>query len=199
MNSKTEAEKPKRFKSCARWEHKHGFQDDMTTDEHDTKAQALAVCEVLKRDGLGGERIHFPIDTWVEPVTESALRSLLPQEPVRDKEALGKRLFEIQSQFHEYNPNCTWQTIGELNREERRIIATQFALSIQNKEGVCVWIQSLGRDTWFPRCRTDASFGESLKSQFKFCPFCSKEIQEQGGLICGLDPNKEPLIHIETK
>lgn len=57
-----------RWRSCARWEHKHGFDNDLTTDEHDTKAQALAVCDGLRREGLGGERCHFPLDTWVEPI-----------------------------------------------------------------------------------------------------------------------------------
>lgn len=52
--------------SCARWPHKHGFDNDLTTDTHDTKKQAEAVCNMLMRDGLGGERIHFPFETWVE-------------------------------------------------------------------------------------------------------------------------------------
>lgn len=57
----------KRWMSCARWPHKHGFQNDLTTDKHDTKEAAQAVCDMLMLHGLGGDRIHFPFETWVEP------------------------------------------------------------------------------------------------------------------------------------
>jgi hypothetical protein len=41
---------------------------NITEDGHDTKEQAEAVCRMLERDGFGGERVHFPIRTWVEPI-----------------------------------------------------------------------------------------------------------------------------------
>jgi hypothetical protein len=59
-----------RWKSCAEWDACHGFENNMTTDTHDTKEAAEAVCRGLRREGLGGERIHFPLRTWVEPETQ---------------------------------------------------------------------------------------------------------------------------------
>lgn len=56
----------KKWKSCAEWESCHGFHNNTTTDTHPTKEAAEWVCKMLKREGLGGERIHFPIKTWVE-------------------------------------------------------------------------------------------------------------------------------------
>ena len=53
------------WQSNAEWDHKHGFRNNVTTDTHQTKEQAEAVCRGLKREGLGGERIHFPVRTWV--------------------------------------------------------------------------------------------------------------------------------------
>ena len=59
-----------RFKSCAEWEAKHRFYENKTTDTHETKEHAEAVCRGLERDGLGGEKIHFPLKTWVEELKE---------------------------------------------------------------------------------------------------------------------------------
>jgi hypothetical protein len=58
----------KRWKSIAEWESYHGFQDNITVDQHDTEEQASAVCRMLEKYGLGGERIHFPINTKVEEI-----------------------------------------------------------------------------------------------------------------------------------
>lgn len=55
-----------RFTSVAEWDPKHGFQDNRTTDRHQSRAQAVAVCRMLELHGLGGERCHFPVRTWVE-------------------------------------------------------------------------------------------------------------------------------------
>ena len=56
-----------RWLSCARWPHTLGFlNNNTTTDEHDTKEQAEAVCMMLTRNGLGGEGRIYPLQTWVE-------------------------------------------------------------------------------------------------------------------------------------
>ena len=39
--------------------------NDITTDSHNTESAAKAVCNMLERDGLGGEGKIFPIKTWV--------------------------------------------------------------------------------------------------------------------------------------
>lgn len=56
----------KKFRSCAEWEQKHGFYKNITMDTHDTKEQAVGVCKLLEREGLGGENIWFPTRLWVE-------------------------------------------------------------------------------------------------------------------------------------
>lgn len=56
----------KRWLSCAEWDERHGFQNNITIDKHHTKGEAEAVCRLLEREGLGGERCHFPLKTWVE-------------------------------------------------------------------------------------------------------------------------------------
>jgi len=61
-----------RFYSYAEWDkHIPGFhQRNTTRDEHDTQRQAEAVCDALKRDGLGGEGKFFPLRTWTELIKE---------------------------------------------------------------------------------------------------------------------------------
>ena len=55
------------WKSNAEWDKSLGFENNVTTDTHHTRGAAEAVCNMLERDGLGGDRKHFPIKTWVEP------------------------------------------------------------------------------------------------------------------------------------
>jgi hypothetical protein len=57
------------FTSNAKWPHLvYGGIDGkgITTDYHDTRGQAEAVCRTLERDGFGGQCVDFPIQTWVE-------------------------------------------------------------------------------------------------------------------------------------
>jgi len=58
------------FRSCAEWDKSiPGFhQNKITTDTHETKEQAEAVCNLLKRYGFGGCGAYYPIKTWVEEV-----------------------------------------------------------------------------------------------------------------------------------
>lgn len=58
----------KKFMSIATWDPCHGFYKNQTTDTHETKGQAEAVCKLLKKEGLGGEKIHFPIKTYIEEI-----------------------------------------------------------------------------------------------------------------------------------
>lgn len=57
-----------RFKSIASWPPESGI--GISEDEHDTREQAEAVCRMLARNGLGGQRVHFPIATTVKEVPE---------------------------------------------------------------------------------------------------------------------------------
>lgn len=61
------------WRSCAEWpeglvNNVSGEGKNVSKDRHDTKEQADAVCSILHVQGLGGERCHFPVRTWVEPV-----------------------------------------------------------------------------------------------------------------------------------
>ncbi len=61
------------FQSWAEWpaglvHNISGEGENMTVDKHATRAQAEAVCDMLRRDGLGGDRIHFPLRTWTKEV-----------------------------------------------------------------------------------------------------------------------------------
>ena len=62
----------KNFRSHARWpEDTIAFSmngTQITTDDHDTEEQAQAVCNMLERDGFGGEDKIFPVETWVTPI-----------------------------------------------------------------------------------------------------------------------------------
>lgn len=44
----------------------------ISTDTHRTKAGAQAVCDMLRREGFGGERKHFPIRVWVSEVRHNS-------------------------------------------------------------------------------------------------------------------------------
>lgn len=68
---RAEGEVMKKYQSCAEWEEKHGFYENITRDQHDTLEQAQAVCEILENEGLGGEKIHFPVKTWIEEWKEA--------------------------------------------------------------------------------------------------------------------------------
>jgi hypothetical protein len=60
----------KKWKSHAEWpEPNHGVQ--FSEDTHDTREQAQSVCDMLQREGLGGEGKVFPIQTWVTEIKES--------------------------------------------------------------------------------------------------------------------------------
>jgi hypothetical protein len=39
--------------------------DGITTDDHETRESAQAVCDALRKDGFGGQRLNFPLRTWV--------------------------------------------------------------------------------------------------------------------------------------
>lgn len=54
----------KKWKSFAKWP----FNGSTTSDGHDTKDQAVAVCRMLEKDGWGGEGEYFPSKTWIEKI-----------------------------------------------------------------------------------------------------------------------------------
>lgn len=61
------------FLSCVQWPDgllSFAYEDhgNTTRDRHDTREQAEAVCKMIEREGLGGERCHFPVKTWVEEI-----------------------------------------------------------------------------------------------------------------------------------
>lgn len=62
----------RKFKSKAQWPAIvavcHGA--SISEDTHDTYEQARAVCDMLERDGLGGDGDIFPVSTWVEPIDQ---------------------------------------------------------------------------------------------------------------------------------
>lgn len=43
------------------------YGDGISTDTHNTREGALAVCDGLRREGFGGQREHFPLRVWVTP------------------------------------------------------------------------------------------------------------------------------------
>ena len=60
-----------KWKSCAIWpQGTVPCLNDCTEDEHDTKDQAIAVCDMLCRDGFGGDRKMFPLIAAMDPVRE---------------------------------------------------------------------------------------------------------------------------------
>ncbi len=61
------------YHSCAQWpagllNFAYEGHDNTTRDRHTTKEQADGVCRLLRRNGLGGERVHFPVRVWSEPI-----------------------------------------------------------------------------------------------------------------------------------
>ena len=60
------------YRSCAQWPESAGLSfayeehNNVTGDGHNDADQAEGVCKLLMQQGLGGERIHFPLFTWVE-------------------------------------------------------------------------------------------------------------------------------------
>lgn len=58
-----------RYKSIALWP-KGTFDslNNLTSDEHDTREQAKAVCQLLHENGAGGDKQSFPLKAWVEVI-----------------------------------------------------------------------------------------------------------------------------------
>ena len=56
-----------RWLSKAEWP-KGTCPGDASDDTHDTRSQAQAICEMLSKQGFGGDRKIFPSRTWTEPV-----------------------------------------------------------------------------------------------------------------------------------
>lgn len=40
----------------------------ITTNDHNSEEEAQAVCNMLERDGFGGDEKIFPVETWVTPI-----------------------------------------------------------------------------------------------------------------------------------
>lgn len=70
-----------KYTSNAKWPRMDAYlgNADVTSDEHDTKEQAQAVCDILEREGFGGEGKMFPVKTWVEAKSPNA-RTLRPAD-----------------------------------------------------------------------------------------------------------------------
>ena len=62
--------------SNAKWPVHNRHSLEVSTDRHETKKQAEAVCASLKRDGLGGEGKVFPLMTWVDCSKEGSERQV---------------------------------------------------------------------------------------------------------------------------
>lgn len=60
--------KLKGFKSVAIWPTGVGIHITESSDTHDTRDQAEAVCKMLRDQGFGGDGKIFPIETHVEEV-----------------------------------------------------------------------------------------------------------------------------------
>jgi len=61
----------KNFRSFARWPSgtlPHESPPDASYDDHETAAQAQGVCDLLRKNGLGGDGKVFPLETWVIPL-----------------------------------------------------------------------------------------------------------------------------------
>ena len=66
-----------KYTSNAKWPRMDAYigNSDTTSDEHDTREQAQAVCDMLERDGFGGAGKMFPVKTWVEAKSPNAALS----------------------------------------------------------------------------------------------------------------------------
>jgi hypothetical protein len=55
------------WKSHAEWPEHPDVYVKESDDSHPTEEAARAVCRMLERKGMGGERKIFPVRTWVTP------------------------------------------------------------------------------------------------------------------------------------
>ena len=58
------------WKSVVVWpkEVSTGNTDNISTDIHITEDQAKQVCDAIQKEGLGGERLIFPITTYTREI-----------------------------------------------------------------------------------------------------------------------------------
>jgi hypothetical protein len=147
----------------------------MSDQKNDVEIKRLAESIVDKLSEFCDESCcPSPYDKVVQAVSELTP----PQEPV-DREALGKLLCEcFEDTPLEYV--VKFEHFPKADQQGFIKAATQFALSIQKKEGVCVWTEQIKGGIWLkPSCNPQKSI--HLLDDMKFCPFCSNKIQEQGG------------------
>lgn len=76
----------KKYRSVAIRDSCHGFYENKTTDEHETREEAESVLKLLKREGLGGERIWFPIKTYVEDIKPEDIKNYRKRKRIRYQE-----------------------------------------------------------------------------------------------------------------
>lgn len=87
-----------KYTSNAEWPKECGVSS--SSDTHDTREAAEAVCRLLENNGFGGGGIYFPTRTWVQP----------PEEAPGGEELLNKIL---SASFDGCNERCLH--CGEVN------------------------------------------------------------------------------------
>ena len=63
----------KKYTSNAQWPdcvHASHRADNVSTDTHDTRRDAEIICNILMKQGFGGDRSIRPLRVWVEEVEE---------------------------------------------------------------------------------------------------------------------------------
>ena len=60
-----------KYKSCCQWPAGtlDGYENDISTDTHESIEGAKAVIDLLRKNGFGGDGQIFPVKTWIETPT----------------------------------------------------------------------------------------------------------------------------------
>lgn len=141
-----------KFFSCVEWPVEvKNLNSQITKDEHGTLLQADGVCKLLKENGFGGNRQHFPIRVWIEDelgtiIDKSMLRCMMSPNKFVWEKYIGKVGFAVcqvcddaYTEPLKLNPDVTFIGWCPANIIQIR----------QRDSGFVVMVEMDGEDFWF--------------------------------------------------
>jgi hypothetical protein len=97
------------------------YGEHVSTDNHHSESEAVAVCKRLESEGFGGDGQYFPIKTWMTPMTPIPFEEEYPEEAQFLADMCADPVLRTKAQVAERN----------LPKKERIYNLTDMQLSVR--------------------------------------------------------------------